>query len=621
MRESKFIRQNKEKWQEFEELLDRKTEDPDKLRDLFIQVTDDLSYARTFYPNRSVRVYLNGLAQRIFFGIYKSRKSRRNRFVNFWTDELPKIVYESRIQFRLSLLIFLTAILIGVVSSIYEPEFARVILGDNYVEMTMENIESGDPMKVYKSKDAFGSSLGITAHNMLLAFLAFVTGIFFSIGTVGMLIFNGIMVGAFQYFFIERGLFWDSFLTIWMHGAFEISAIILAGAAGLVMGKGLVFPGTYSRTKSFQIASRRGIKIMLSIAPLFVIAGFIEGFVTRMTDIPNILRGAFILLCFGLVYFYYFWYPKYKARIGFNTDDVDGEIPPDQLYPIIPERIKSGGELFSDIFRFVRSNLGRLSRNAFLATLVFCTVAFGLSGIRASDMFFFPWEMGGVLDQIPRFFRQENLLWLSFVQIAIIAWVMIRTYKMIPFPVRPNAESDKEPKKINWKHWLGAVTGSAALTVCLLPYTWATILLAVGVAPIVFLWAFAMMRNQSWALPSLARIIQLVPGRIGRVLNLSIILFFIVFFFFILLDTTLVWFILQFIGMNFQFEQTGMTDLATILMAGGALFVLYLSISVYYVAAWLSYYTLREIKEAGHLREEIDTIGMHRQIRGLARED
>ena len=74
MRETNFIEQNKKKWKDFERVLDGQYEDPEKLNELFIQVTDDLSYSRTYYPNRSVRVYLNGLAQKVFFSIYKSKK-------------------------------------------------------------------------------------------------------------------------------------------------------------------------------------------------------------------------------------------------------------------------------------------------------------------------------------------------------------------------------------------------------------------------------------------------------------------------------------------------------------------------------------------------------------------
>ena len=74
MRERKFIEQNKQKWREFERTLESNRKDPDKLSNLFVQITDDLSYSRTFYPNRSVRVYLNNLAQKVFYSIYKNIK-------------------------------------------------------------------------------------------------------------------------------------------------------------------------------------------------------------------------------------------------------------------------------------------------------------------------------------------------------------------------------------------------------------------------------------------------------------------------------------------------------------------------------------------------------------------
>ena len=89
---------------------------------------------------------------------------------------------------------------------------------------------------------------------------------------------NGIMVGAFQYFFYDQGLLRESFLTIWTHGTLEIAAIIIAGAAGMTMGKGLIFPGTLSRLQAFQISARRGLKIMIGIAPIIILAGFIEGY-------------------------------------------------------------------------------------------------------------------------------------------------------------------------------------------------------------------------------------------------------------------------------------------------------------------------------------------------------
>ena len=89
MKETQFIQQNKEKWSQFEDILSDSHRDPDKIHDLYIQITDDLSHARTFYPARSVRVYLNGLAQGIFGDIHKQKKSPLNRiktFFIFWFD-------------------------------------------------------------------------------------------------------------------------------------------------------------------------------------------------------------------------------------------------------------------------------------------------------------------------------------------------------------------------------------------------------------------------------------------------------------------------------------------------------------------------------------------------------
>ena len=283
MRETNFINQNKEKWEEYEEMLDRNATDPDRLNRLFVQITDDLSYSRTFYTNRSVRVYLNNLAQQIFFNIYKNKKSPLRRLLSFWVEELPRLVYESRIAFRVAFVVFVCSMIIGAFSAQMDPDFPRVILGDGYVDMTIQNIETGDPMAVYKDRSQFGMALGITANNLFVAFLTFLLGAFFCIGSIGILINNGIMVGSFQHFFYDKGVFQESFLTIWTHGTLEISAIIIAGAAGITMGQGLVFPGTLSRLQAFQISARRGLKIMVGLVPIFIVAGFIEGYLTRYT--------------------------------------------------------------------------------------------------------------------------------------------------------------------------------------------------------------------------------------------------------------------------------------------------------------------------------------------------
>ena len=405
MKETKFIEQNKEKWADFEQMFREDRRDPDKLNDLFVQITDDLSYARTFYPNRSVRMYLNTLAQRIFHNIYRGKRFPAERLRLFWTDELPQLMWQSRKALLLSFAIFALAFTIGVVSSIINPDFARIILGDQYVDMTLSNIEKGDPMAVYKDSGPFGMSVGIAANNLFVALRTAILGVLASLGTVFIMLYNGIMVGAFQYFFIEQGVFWPSFLTIWIHGTLEISAIIIAGAAGLVAGSGLLFPGTYRRSQAFQITMRRGLKIFIGVTPIIILAAIFEGFFTRFTETPDFIRGLFILTSLFFVLWYFVWLPWHKVRTGtFKQPVHDKELPPDRSAVIDFNAIKNAGEVLSDtfsvVFRHPKITLGGLLG----ATALFMGWAFGLSTEPPASTFYFSEIPLGVLSGSGDFF-------------------------------------------------------------------------------------------------------------------------------------------------------------------------------------------------------------------------
>ena len=199
---------------------------------------------------------------------------------------------------------------IGVYSSATDGAFVRSILGDAYVNMTLENIAKDDPMAVYKQMGETNMFLGITINNIRVALNCFILGVMFGIGTVYMLMQNFIMLGAFQYFFYAKGLLWESARTIWIHGTIEISVIIIAGCAGLVVGKSILFPKTYTRLTSFVKGIKAGLKIVISTIPFFIIAGFLEGFVTRHTEMPDWLALIIILGSLSLILFYYVIYPR-----------------------------------------------------------------------------------------------------------------------------------------------------------------------------------------------------------------------------------------------------------------------------------------------------------------------
>ena len=310
MREATFLSKNEKKWRKVESILDKNSKiNPQESADLFIELTDDLSYAKTQYPNSVVTRYLNSLVVGIFQKISYRRKEKLTRLGDFWRREVPLAVYKHHREMLFVFLFFLMTVAIGIVSTHYDESFPRVVLGDQYVDMTLENIENGDPLGVYKSMESNSMFLAITFNNLRVASYTFISGILFSIGTLYFLFQNGVMLGSFQYFFAQQDLLLDSVLTIWIHGTIEISCIIIAGTAGVVLGNSFLFPGTYKRRKSLINGAKDALKILIGIVPLIVLAGFLEGFVTRHTDAPNVLRASIIIGSLAFIIWYFVYYP------------------------------------------------------------------------------------------------------------------------------------------------------------------------------------------------------------------------------------------------------------------------------------------------------------------------
>lgn len=322
MKEAAFIKQNKTRWEEFEKVVKHQSAaHPDRLAELFIQITDDLSFARTQYPESRTTEYLNSLASKVHLRIYKNKREETSRFVTFWKYELPQVMYETRRPLFYAFAIFMVAALIGTVSSIHDETFVRLILGDGYVNMTLENIRKGNPTDVYSSMDEISMFFRIAWNNIMVSFKVFVYGIFTSLFSGFVLFQNGVMVGAFVTFFYKEQQLAQAFPVIMLHGTVELSSIVIAAAAGFEMGNSLIFPKTYSRLVSFQKGAIRGLKIVVGLVPFFILAAFIESFVTRYAFMHWSLKILVIGLSAILMIYYFVIYPLKLNRNGDNGGD------------------------------------------------------------------------------------------------------------------------------------------------------------------------------------------------------------------------------------------------------------------------------------------------------------
>ena len=601
MKETRFIAQNKEKWKESENLLEDSVKDPEKLSSLFTQVIDDLSYSRTYYPNRSVRVYLNKIAREYFSHIYSHQKRRRNTFRHFWLDELPQIVYDSRRALLLSLIIFLASAAIGIFSAMNDPQFASTILSEGYVAMTKANIEKGDPMAVYKEGHQIDMFLGITFNNLMVAFRTYVFGIFLSIGTIAILLYNGIMVGCFQFFFVERGLFAESALAIWMHGTLEISSIILAGGAGLTLGSGLLFPGTYSRLQAFQITAMRSLKLMLGISPIFVLAAIIESFLTRYTDIPDALRLILILLSAFFILGYFVYYPWVKSRTGFDRPLPEVKLPPSIEEPVSIVRIKNNAEILKDTFIFYKRSGPKLLRWIALITVAMVVVEMLAQEPRAEiDYLIDMWQ--SLFGNLYYALETNSLMFLG-INVAGSSLIIYLVFALI------DREARGTGPMMDWQSLLQTVI--IVLIFYGMLYTlggWG-IVLAVVTYLLFLVLSFCQVTERDNLVNALWWTWKVISEGFGQVMGLLFILLMMSFSFLLVLSAPLLYMNTTILQWNFAETDIWSRNIVNFIEIFLKLFAFNLVIPVFAISAAYLYFSLKEVFTADNLKKSIGAIG------------
>ena len=526
-------------------------------------------------------------------------------------------MYESRWEVLLAFLVFVLTFLVGAFSQSMDPNFANTILGEGYVSMTIENIEKGDPMAVYKSSGPFGMSLGIISNNLYVAFLTFIFGIFASIGSIGILVSNGVMVGVFQYFFYERGLLGESFLTIWMHGAIEISSIVLAGAAGIVMGKGLLFPGTYHRLKAFQITAQRGLKIYIGIVPPIIIAGFIEGYITRLTNTPDMVRLLFILGSFTIMIGYFVVFPIIKHRRGFKSKPQIPFLLPDDDVPIKLNTIKTAGNIFKDILTLYRRHGKVIIKFSAAMAALFVAIIFMTTNKEIGEIFAFAKQFGSALTTLSQLLDFEEIY--PYINAFIFGGIAWQVSRIISFEKNKN-KPDKNSKDI--LIWILAIIPALAFQYVLISVGshGGFIIFLPFLLPLVLSVLVGIFYIKPNPLAAISRGPQYMFRHLGVEISLQVILMGMGFLLISLASSTILYFLIYLFGMNFQADNQWISYATPIIFTFLSEFLIFIAFFGFAFGASLTWFSAREISEANSLRESIKKIGTEKRIKGMLRE-
>lgn len=606
MKETEFVRQNKDKWSKDEAILKNKNAHPDSVSDAFTDITEDLSFASTFYTYRSVRYYLNRQAQEVYFRINKTKISF-SKVKHFWTNDLPKAMVESKKDMSLAFFIFLVGMMIGVVSSVYDVEFSRLILGDAYIDQTMENIQNGDPMGIYKSMGPVDMFFKISFNNLFVAYRVFVMGILFSIGSAVMLFYNAIMVGTFQFFFFEQAIFKESILAIWLHGTLEISSIILAGGAGLTLGRGLLFPGTLTRSQAFQISAQRGLKIMLGITPVFIMAAIIESFATRFTDAPDLVRILIILASLTFILGYYVWYPWKKEMEGFKSDLNKYQLPRSINTEVDIRQVKNVGTVFSDSFLLIRKMGARPYFVAFSAALIMALFFVyvnrnnDLLPLVKGDWFVYNLNRYFLFYELSIGWILNYLLFTSLVFLLILALRKLRNEKALS-----KWQIIAIPIILFVWHLLFLLPGNKA---------WFLLFL---LTPIVFLLLSTLLEREDSL--SFSRMTKLLFTRVFHSYLLTLLILLVTTILFMVVYTPLLWFYMDIIRANLDVSEQMYTYLVVVSLTTILGMVFFLMISFLLVGLNLLFYSNTEYKLGEALRDRIYSIRVKKTAYGMERE-
>ncbi|MBT2728105.1 stage II sporulation protein M [Bacillus sp. ISL-75] len=284
MNVKQFVKIHREEWKQLEQLITtiskyRNNITGDRITQyhrLYQKAAQHLSYSQTYFPNDEVTQYLNGLVAKSHNLLYKDQVSSIKQIRHFFSEKFIGLLFEQWKFVMFAMILFM----IGALGSFLS------VMNDSlhiYSILPAEIAKGVDPEQLGKGHDAVDSSLmsaSIMTNNIKVAIFAFAGGITFGLVTVYLMVYNGIIIGALAALFWHHSKSYDFWAFIVPHGMIELTAIFIAGGAGLLMGYKLFVPGQYSRSFQLKQQAIRSVQLLLGTIPLFVIAGIIEGFIT-----------------------------------------------------------------------------------------------------------------------------------------------------------------------------------------------------------------------------------------------------------------------------------------------------------------------------------------------------
>ena len=290
-------------WERLEQLVHRARKsltalDSRELQELgllYRQTASDLSVVLEDKTSVQLAAYLNQLLGRSHNLLYMGRSPKASSIWHFYSQTYPRLFRETWRSTFLATVIFAAAAIVGWVVTLHDPGFAHRILGPEMMD-TIDRREMWTHSVVAMKPVA---ASGITTNNLTVSFTIFALGIT-GVGTIWMLLFNGLLIGVVGAATWHAGMALALWSFVAPHGVLELPAIFIAGGGGLEIAGALFFPGTLPRRESLARAGGRAARLLLGSVPMLLVAGSIEGFFSA-TSSPLIMKFSLAAVLFALL--------------------------------------------------------------------------------------------------------------------------------------------------------------------------------------------------------------------------------------------------------------------------------------------------------------------------------
>lgn len=273
-----------------------------ELASLYRSISADFARAKTHQVGYIIEQDLQNLTSRSYTQVYQgSRRQEWRKLQDFYIWGLPRIIRQTSVYWAIATAIFCLGGLVAWWYSWQDPTFMSLIVPEHLIikvredqELWMGSILGVEPV----------ASSNIMINNIRVCFNTIAGGITAGILTVYILLFNGLLIGGVATLVSQNNLAYPFWAFVFPHGSLELPAIFFAGGAGLLIARGLLFPGKYKRIDALKIYGNQAAKLVYGVIPMLVIAGVIEGFFSPSPLFPDSFKYVVGIMIFALLIIY-----------------------------------------------------------------------------------------------------------------------------------------------------------------------------------------------------------------------------------------------------------------------------------------------------------------------------